>query len=114
MVIDILDKAKLAVKLAEDKKCENPIILHISKVSNLCDYFVILSAESSRRVETIAEAIKDGFEKKSIKILHYEGKDTCLWVLLDTGDVIVHVFRSDMREFYALERLWSSAEVIKL
>lgn len=88
--------------------------MNVGKISNLCDYFVILEAESSKRVDTIAEAIKDGFEKTGIKILHYEGKNTCLWVLLDIGDVIVHIFRSDMREFYALERLWSSAEAVKL
>lgn len=88
--------------------------MNVGKISSLCDYFVILSAESTRRVDAIAEAIKEGFEKKGIKILHYEGKDTCIWVLLDIGDIIVHIFSSDMREFYALERLWSSAEAVKL
>lgn len=112
--INALEKAKFATELADNKKAENTIILEIGKISNICDYFVITSAESTKRVETIAEAIEEGFEKQGIKISHSEGKDNCLWVLLDTQDVVIHIFRSDMREFYSLERLWSYAPKISL
>jgi len=112
--INGLGKARLAAKIANDKKGENIIILNIGKVSNITDYFVIVSAESSKRVETIAEAIAEEFKKNKLSIVHFEGFNDCLWVLLDASDVILHIFRSDMREFYALERLWSSAEQVKL
>lgn len=107
--IDALAKAKLAVKLAEEKNAEDAVILDIGKVSNICDYFVILSASSSKRAQTIALAIEDGFAKQKIRILHSEGYGECVWILLDTQDIIIHIFSSDMRQFYDLERLWSQA-----
>lgn len=112
--IDALVKIKLAVKLAKDKKAEVITVLNVGKVSNICDYFVVIGAESSRKAEAIAEAIEDGFEKKGEKIAHSEGYSEGLWILLDAEDIIIHVFRDDMREFYDLERLWSQAPRVEL
>ena len=78
-------------------------------VSNITDYFVICSAPSTRRVQAIAEAILEALESKGIKRWHIEGKKEALWVLIDYGDVIVHVFYEDLRKFYNLERLWHDA-----
>ncbi len=107
--ISSLKKSKLVVDFAYSKKAEDAIILNIGKVANICDYFVICSAESDRKVKTIATAIEDGLEKEGIKIIHSEGYDESVWILIDTGDVVIHVFRTDMREFYSLERLWAHA-----
>jgi ribosome-associated protein len=104
-----LEKAQFAAKLAESKKAEDIIILNIGRVSNICDYFVISSAGSIKRVETIVKAIEEGFEKENIKIFHTEGKDSFLWTILDAGGVVIHIFRSDIRQFYSLERLWQHA-----
>ncbi len=103
---------RLEVKLAKEKNAEDAVILDIGKVSNICDYFVILSASSSKRAETIARAIEDGFAKQKITPLHSEGYGECVWILLDTQDIIIHIFSSDMRQFYDLERLWSQASRI--
>lgn len=83
--------------------------MNMKKSSILCDYFVIASAESSRRVKTISQAIAEGLSKAGIRINHMEGGKEALWVLLDFSDVIVHVFYTKTREFYNLERLWQDA-----
>ena len=78
-------------------------------VSNITDYFVICSAPSTRRVQAIAEAILEALEAKGVRRWHIEGKKEALWVLLDYGDVMAHVFYEDLRKFYDLERLWHDA-----
>ncbi len=83
--------------------------MDMRSVSNATDYFVICSAPSTRRVQAIAEAILEALEKKGLKKCHIEGKKEALWVLIDYGDVMVHVFYEDLRKFYDLERLWYDA-----
>jgi len=83
--------------------------MNMRKMSGVSDYFVIASAASSRRVKAIAENIEEELKKSGVRNLHTEGKSEALWVLLDYGDVITHVFQEDTRKFYDLERLWSDA-----
>lgn len=83
--------------------------MNVKKSSILCDYFVVASAESSRRVKTISTAIVEGLYKVGVRINHMEGEKEALWVLLDYSDVIVHVFYTETRKFYNLERLWQDA-----
>ena len=78
-------------------------------VSNITDYFVICSAPSTRRVVAISDDIEKRLREKKIKHSHIEGRREALWVLIDYGDVIVHIFYDKMREFYNLERLWHDA-----
>ena len=78
-------------------------------VSNITDYFVIAGAPSTKRVRTISEAIEEGLFEKGLKNCHIEGKSEALWVLIDYGDVIAHVFYNETRKFYDLERLWRDA-----
>ena len=82
------------------------------KVANFCDYFVVVSATSARQVRAIAQGIEEGLQEIGIRIRYKEGFDSCLWVLLDMGDVVVHVFESQSREFYGLEHLWQDASRI--
>ena len=72
----------------------------------LCDYFIVCSAPSSVRVKTIADAIEEELGRESTKPQHKEGYSDGLWVLLDNGDVVVHVFHEETRRFYELENLW--------
>lgn len=81
----------------------------MSAVSNITDYFVVCSASSNRRVQTIAEGIEKELNSQGIKAWHVEGKQEALWVLIDYGDVIVHIFYEKTREFYNIERLWQDA-----
>lgn len=83
--------------------------MNVKKSSILCDYFVITSAESSRRVKTISTAIVEELHKTGVRVNHMEGEKEALWVLLDYSDVVVHVFYTKTRKFYNLERLWQDA-----
>ncbi|UCD55903.1 MAG: ribosome silencing factor [Candidatus Omnitrophota bacterium] len=104
-----LEKAKLISSAALDKKAGDIVIMDMRAVSNITDYFVICSAPSTRRVQAISEDIEEQLLKKNIRHWHIEGKREALWVLIDYGDVIVHIFYDKMRDFYNLERLWHDA-----
>ena len=103
------DKAQLIAESAAEKKGHDIVLMDMSRVSTLCDWFVLVSASSSRRVNTISRAIQEKLSKIRVRPLHIEGKTNPYWVLLDYEDVVVHVFYGDIREFYGLERLWSDA-----
>lgn len=101
--------AQLIRELALDKKAESPVILDLSKLTSVAHYFVILHGNSDRHVRALGNYIVDSLKDKKIKVWHIEGMDTGQWVLLDFGDVIVHIFYGPVREFYSLERLWGDA-----
>lgn len=85
------------------------------RVSNFCDFFVILSGTSTRHIRAISEAIEDQLQKIRIKPLASpRSKEDSGWVLLDFSSVIVHIFSKPMREFYSLERLWQDASRVKI
>jgi ribosome-associated protein len=103
------DKAQLIAESAAEKKGHDIVLMDMTRVSTLCDWFVLVSATSSRRVNAISKAIQEKLSKSHVRPLHVEGKHNPCWVLLDYEDVIVHIFYGDIREFYGLERLWSDA-----
>ena len=77
--------------------------------STFCSYFVVMSAPSSVRAKTIAESIEETLENEGCRTLHKEGYNEALWILLDYGDVVAHVFYEHKRKFYDLEKLWGDA-----
>lgn len=79
------------------------------KVVNFCEFFVICSGTSDRHVKTIAETIEEALNLKGLKPLHIEGKQEATWVLVDLGNIAVHIFQKETRGFYNLERLWQDA-----
>lgn len=87
-------------------------MLDIRKVSVLADYFVICSGNSERQVKAIARDIEEKLDEQDIGPRHREGLDQGRWVLLDYGDVIVHIFTPAERDYYRLERLWSGAQTV--
>ncbi len=99
----------MARELALDKKAESPAVLDLARLTNVAHYFVVLHGNSDRHVRAIAQHIIDSLKMKKVKLWHVEGMDTGQWVLLDYGDVIVHIFYGPVREFYNLERLWGDA-----
>ncbi|MEW6572859.1 MAG: ribosome silencing factor [Bacillota bacterium] len=103
----------LVVQAAEEKKAFDILILHVSKLTTLCDYFVIMSGRSTTQVKAIAEYIQDKLTEQGIPVPRREGFRKGHWVLLDYGDIVVHVFQEAEREFYGLERLWRDAPIIK-
>ncbi|GBG06064.1 MULTISPECIES: ribosome silencing factor [Paenibacillus] len=104
---------KIAVDAAEDKKAVDVIALNLKEVSLVADYFVICSGNSDTQVQAIATEIRKQAEKNGARVRGLEGMDTARWVLIDLGDVIVHVFHREEREYYSLERLWSDAKVVE-
>ncbi|MFH1355109.1 MAG: ribosome silencing factor [Candidatus Omnitrophota bacterium] len=101
--------------LARFKKARSPIVLDMRKVSSFCDYFIILSGSSLRQVSALAATIDEDLSGLKIKPLsQVVPGDESGWVVLDYTTVIVHIFYEPLREFYALERLWSDAKRVRI
>jgi ribosome-associated protein len=108
------EKAILCAQAALDHKAIDLAILEVKKLSSFADYFVICSGSSDRQVQAIASYIEEKLGKQGLYPLGIEGKREGRWVLLDYGDVIIHIFYEPIREFYDLERLWSDAPKVDL
>jgi ribosome-associated protein len=105
-----LDLAKRIVELAEDKQATDIVLLDIRPVSVVADYFVICSGSSERQLTALTRDIMDTMKKEEqLSPLHREGDAKSGWVLLDYGDVVVHVFSPPERDYYRLEELWGAA-----
>lgn len=102
----------IAVQAAENKKALDVTVLDISEVSIIADYFIICSGRSGTQVQAIVENIQEELKKSEMLALRREGFREANWVLLDYGDVIIHVFQGTEREFYNLERLWGDARIV--
>jgi len=103
------DRARLAAGAGLDKKADDPVVLNIKGLSSVADYFVILTGTSDRHVQSVAENIIDAFKSLGEKPLGEEGLKAGRWILLDYGDIVVHVFHEPVREYYDIERLWIDA-----
>jgi len=109
-----LDLARQAGQLALEKKGFDVKVLNLQNISTVCDYFVIASGEADVHVRAISDAIKDGLREYGYKPYHTEGLNEGNWVLLDYIDVVVHIFREPIRQFYNLEKLWGDAPTEEL
>ena len=107
-------KVRRAARAALDKRATDLVVLDVRGVSSVADYFLICSGTSATHVETISEAIRAELKSEGIRPLHVEGVAESGWVLLDYGDVLMHVFLEDTRAYYALERLWGDAPTISV
>ena len=102
------------METALDRNAQMPVVMDIHEVASFADCFVLLSGRSDRQVRAIGESIVDALRESGDTPLGVEGLDDGRWVLIDCNDVIVHVFESEMRDLYALERLWSDAGSVDL
>lgn len=105
---------EIAVKAAENKRAEYLTALDMTKVSLMADYFLIMEANSSRQIQAIADEITDQMAANGVKMRDVEGKNEANWILIDLGDVVVHVFQKEQRSHYNLEKLWSDAPTVDL
>jgi ribosome-associated protein len=112
--LDSREKALLCSQLALEHKALDLMILEVTKLSSYTDYFVILSGNSDRQVQAIASDLEEKLGQRGYRPLGIEGKREGRWVLLDYGDVLIHIFYQPIREFYDLERLWGDAPKIAL
>ena len=100
--------ARRIIKLVKDKKAEDIVLLDLKKISSVTDYFVICSVGSDVQARAVADAVIEGLKGRGV-VLHFEGYDSARWILIDCSDVVLHIFRPDVRSFYGLERLWGDA-----
>ena len=112
--IQLPEQIDRAVRAAGDKKAVDLTVLDLRKAAGFTDYFVICSGTNPRQVRAIADAVIESLGADGVKPAHVEGYDRSEWVLIDYFDFIVHVFAPETRMFYALERLWGSAERIEI
>jgi len=103
--------AKQIISYAQDKKSHNIVLLDITKLSSIADYFIICHGEAELHVKAIADKILEETSKHGNHVWHYEGYDYLHWILLDYVDVVVHVFLEKYRKYYNLERLWGDADI---
>lgn len=106
--------ARLAAGAALDKKALDPLVLDLRDLSSVSEYFVILTGTSDRHVQAVAQQIMEAFQSIGIKTLGEEGFREGRWVLLDYGEIVVHVFLEPVREYYDIERLWIDAPRLDL
>lgn len=109
-----LKKAMECARAAIEKKGEHVRILNITELSGFADYFVIVSGMSDRQVQAIAQSVAQTADQLGFPILSSEGTQEGRWVLMDLGEVVVHVFLDALREYYDLEGLWSDAPQVKI
>ncbi|MBR0326763.1 MAG: ribosome silencing factor [Clostridia bacterium] len=107
------DKAQAIIKALDDKKASGIELLDVAKQTSLGEYFVIASCQSSVQVRACVDEVEEKLSEAGVNLLHKEGYGTGSWILLDYGDVIVHVMQQEMREFYGIERLWDDAGKLK-
>lgn len=112
--MDALAWSELAASAAIDKKASDVILLDLRKLTIMCDYFVICSARNPIHTKAVVEGIEERLRESGRRPNHIEGMSAGTWVLMDYGDVVVHVFIPEEREYYNLERLWTDAEVTQL
>jgi ribosome-associated protein len=103
-----------AIDAAHDHKGSDVVVLDLRPADGFTDYFVIVTGQNPRQIHAIADAIQESLAEKGAKPAHIEGGDRAGWILLDYFDFIVHIFSPETRAFYALERLWGSAERVEV
>lgn len=111
---EAIELARAAAQAADELKATSLIALDVSEHLALTDVFVIASADNERQVDAIVDAVEDALIERKVKPVRREGRGSGRWVLVDFGDIIVHVQHDDEREFYQLERLWRDCPTIDL
>ncbi|MDO4343481.1 MAG: ribosome silencing factor [Eubacteriales bacterium] len=106
------EMVKLTVGALEDKKAEDIKVIDITEVSVLADYFVIASGTNRNQVQALVDHVEETLGRNGYQTRQVEGYQTANWILLDYGDIIVHVFDSENRLFYDLERIWRDGKLI--
>lgn len=106
---DTVQRVREAVSAADDRKAVDLKVLRLQEVTDFTDYFLLCSGTSERQVQAIADAVQERLRESRVRPLHVEGYNRAQWVLIDYGDLVVHIFQEEPRRFYSLERLWGDA-----
>jgi ribosome-associated protein len=108
------EQAIFIAQAAKDKKAEDVLVLKVRDLTSLADFFIFASGESERQARGLAAFIEKSMATRYQTNPVVEGKETANWILLDYGDIIIHIFRSDIRQYYALEKMWADAPQIPI
>ncbi len=106
--------AVLALEALEDKKAEDISIIDISEVSVIADYFIIAAGKNKNQIQALSDAVNEKLGRAGLLLKQIEGYNNANWILLDFGDIIVHVFDKENRLFYDLERIWRDGKQMDL
>ncbi|MBW1772211.1 MAG: ribosome silencing factor [Deltaproteobacteria bacterium] len=112
--MESLDKAMLCLSIIQERKAVDPVVFEIGKLTSIADYFLIASGNSNRQVQAISRHLATEMRKRGFRSFGVEGEQKGHWILMDYGDVVVHVFYHPVREFYDLEGFWIEADRITL
>jgi ribosome-associated protein len=112
--VEAKEKALASGRLAVDKKAVDVLTLELKGLTDIADFFVVVSGTSERHVKTVAEGIELGMKEKGLPPVSMEGYEEGRWIIIDYGDVIIHVFLDSLRELYDLENLWIEAKREKM
>lgn len=104
----------LIVRALDDKKAGNLEVLSMEGISDIGDYFVIATGNSTTQIKALADAAMEAAAKEGVSPHHQEGYQTAVWILQDYGDVVLHIFNTESRGFYSLEHLWADAKRVDL
>jgi ribosome-associated protein len=105
------ERAEWVMQAAQGKQGEDVVVLDVRELTLVTDYFVLVTGRSVVHVDTLAEAITEQLASRGVPLLHREGRQRAHWVLLDYGDVVVHILTPEERQYYNLERLWGDAKI---
>ena len=108
------EEVEHAVRAAEDKKAMDLVVLDLRKAAGFTDFFLIASGGNPRQIRAIADSVVEALAEEGVKPAHVEGYDRSEWILLDYFDFIVHIFATETRLFYGLERLWGNADRVEI
>nr|WP_027870790.1 ribosome silencing factor [[Eubacterium] cellulosolvens] len=107
------EMAALAVAALEDKKALDVKILDISDISTIADYFIIASGSNRNQVQAMADSVDEALGRAGCEVKNTEGYQNANWILMDFGDIIVHLFDEENRLFYDIERIWRDGKLVE-
>lgn len=115
MSVTPLELARVAAAAADEKKADDLLLLDLTGQTDVCDYFLLLSASNPRLLDAIVEEVEDKVRANcDERPLSVEGRDERTWILMDYGSVVVHAFLPETRDYYRLDKLWGDAPVVEL
>lgn len=110
--LETLEQARRITDIASERQASDVLLLDVAEICGFADYFVIMSSLTPRHTEALRQEIESGLKDSGITMLHREGSAGSGWVLLDYGDIVVHIFSAAEREHYRLESLWQQGNTI--
>ena len=111
-MISAKEMARIAKEALEDKKAGDVKIIDIEEISTIADYFMIASGSNRNQVQAMADNVEEALSRAGVEPKHIEGYPTANWILMDYGDIVLHIFDEENRLFYDLERIWRDGKRI--